>query len=95
MRTGVFDVKYVKNLKNMRGQKIRSKNMKILISLLVCIAYLLPTPDTTALVTLRDKPRGENDSMPQVQVRSGKKVLVVLHGKHLSPDDIFLIDKIE
>ena len=29
----------------------------------------VPVPDTTALVTLRDKPLGVNDSMPTVQVR--------------------------
>ena len=95
MRSGVVDGKNVKNLKNRKCQKSSSKNMKILVSLLVCVAYRLPAPDTTALVTLRDKPQGENDSMPQVQVRSRKKVLVVSHGKHMSPGDIFLIDKIE
>ena len=30
---------------------------------------LLPVPDMTALVTLRDKPLGGNDSMPMVHVR--------------------------
>ena len=80
------DVKNVKNLKNRKGQKSSSKNIKTLVSLLFCLAHRLPAPD---------KPQGENDSMPQVQVRSGKKVLVVPHGKHLSPDDIFSIDKIE
>ena len=30
---------------------------------------LLPVPDMTALVTLRDKPLGGNDSMPTVQAR--------------------------
>ena len=29
----------------------------------------IPAPDTTALVTLRDKPLGGNDIMPRVQVR--------------------------
>ena len=90
MRTGVIDVKNVKNLKKKKGQKSSSKNMKILVSLLVCIAYRLPAPDTTALVTLRDKPQGENDSMPHVQVRSRKKVLVVLQ-KKVVPDMTALV----
>ena len=87
------DVKNVKNLKNRKGQKSSSKNIKTLVSLLFCLAHRLPAPDTTALVTLRDKPQGENDSMPQVQVRSKEKMLGVIHGKHLSPDDNFPIDK--
>ena len=90
MRSGVVDGKNVKNLKNRKGQKSSSKNMKILVSLLVCVAYRLPAPDTTALVTLRDKPQGENDSMPHVQVRSRKKVLVVLQ-KKVVPDTTALV----
>ena len=33
------------------------------------VPHLLPVPDMTALVTLRDKPLGGNDSMPMVHVR--------------------------
>ena len=36
------------------------------------VPHLLPVPDMTALVTLRDKPLGGNDSMPTVQVRCQK-----------------------
>ena len=33
------------------------------------VPHLFPVPDMTALVTLRDKPLGGNDSMPMVHVR--------------------------
>ena len=87
----------VKNLKNGKGQKssLNNQTISVLLSIYTCIAYWLPAPDTTALVALRDKPQGENDCMPQVQVRSGEKMLGVTLGKHLSPDDTFPIDKIE
>ena len=67
----------VKNLKNGKGQKssLNNQTISVLLSIYTCIAYWLPAPDTTALVTLRDKPQGENDSMPQVQVWSGEKLL--------------------
>ena len=39
-----------------------------------------PVPDTTALVTLRDKPLGGNDSMPTVQVRYRIRICPEIYG---------------
>ena len=50
---------------------------KVFLAIILCgklCRTQAPVPDTTALVTLRDKPLGGNDSMPMVQVRCRKTV---------------------
>ena len=46
-------------------------HLKRLYEPAACVPAIIQktVPDTTALVTLRDKPLGDNDSMPLVQVR--------------------------